>query len=299
MNDWPLVSVLMTSFNREEFISDSIQSVLNQTYSNFELIIVDDCSTDGTIKKVNSFNDARIKIYQNEENIGQFPNRNLAASYAQGTLLFYVDSDDLILENTLSHIVSLFLRFPTAHFLTLNRDPFYQVEGVINSTEMVRRHFFECSNLHYGPGATAITKELFHAIGGFPLNYGPAGDNFYNLQAALNTDVIICKLEFLNYRRHDGQEINNPKAYLYHGYNYFFDIIKNEKMPLTNDEKKYFILKNKQRFFINTFLYFLKSGDFRGASYATKISKLRLLDVLEVLIKFNRHVKSVREINHS
>jgi glycosyltransferase involved in cell wall biosynthesis len=68
----PLVSVLMTSYNREKYIGEAIESVLESTYNNFELIIVDDCSTDNTVKIAKSFaeKDARVKVFCNDKNPG-------------------------------------------------------------------------------------------------------------------------------------------------------------------------------------------------------------------------------------
>src|ERR1041384_7268362 len=99
MNFNPLVSVLMTAYNREDYIAEAIESVLASTYTNFELIIVDDCSSDNTVAIAKEYKakDKRIKVYVNEKNLGDYPNRNKAASYANGDFLMYVDSDDKIL----------------------------------------------------------------------------------------------------------------------------------------------------------------------------------------------------------
>ena len=89
MNIQPLVSVLMTSYNRENYIAEAIESVLASTYKNFELIIVDDRSKDRTVEIARSYEskDDRVKVYINEKNLGDYPNRNKAASYAKG---FYI-----------------------------------------------------------------------------------------------------------------------------------------------------------------------------------------------------------------
>lgn len=93
MND--LVSIIMPSYNTERFIADSIQSVLNQTYQNWELIIVDDCSTDNTDTVVASFTDSRIKYLKNEKNSGAAVSRNRALREARGKWIAFLDSDDL------------------------------------------------------------------------------------------------------------------------------------------------------------------------------------------------------------
>ena len=94
----PLVSVLMTAYNREKYIEEAIGSVLASTYTYFELIIVDDCSKDKTVEIAKKYErmDERVKVYINETNLGDYPNRNKAASYASGEYLKYVDSDDLV-----------------------------------------------------------------------------------------------------------------------------------------------------------------------------------------------------------
>lgn len=91
-----LVSIIMPSWNTANFIKDSIQSVLNQTYENWELLIVDDCSTDKTYEVIAPFlDDTRIKYFQNEKNIGAALTRNKAMREAQGEWIAFLDSDDL------------------------------------------------------------------------------------------------------------------------------------------------------------------------------------------------------------
>lgn len=90
-----LVSVIMPSYNTARFIGSTIESVLAQTYTNFEIIIVDDCSTDDTDKIVGSFDDRRIKYLKNEVNGGAAVCRNRALREAKGEYIAFLDSDDL------------------------------------------------------------------------------------------------------------------------------------------------------------------------------------------------------------
>lgn len=89
-----LVSIIMPSYNTEKYISDSIESVIAQTYRNWELIIVDDCSTDNSLDVIRSFNDKRIIILQNEKNSGAAISRNYALREAKGKWIAFLDSDD-------------------------------------------------------------------------------------------------------------------------------------------------------------------------------------------------------------
>ncbi|WP_195600003.1 glycosyltransferase family 2 protein [Longibaculum muris] len=91
-----LVSIIMPSYNTANYIEESIQSVLNQTYTNWELIIVDDCSTDNTDEIISKFlEDKRIHYFKNEKNLGAAVSRNKALREANGRWITFLDSDDL------------------------------------------------------------------------------------------------------------------------------------------------------------------------------------------------------------
>ena len=90
-----LVSIIMPSYNTASFISKTIESVLNQTYKNWELLIVDDCSTDDTDEIVSKYNDKRIVYLKNEKNSGAAISRNRALRNAKGKWIAFLDSDDL------------------------------------------------------------------------------------------------------------------------------------------------------------------------------------------------------------
>ena len=91
-----LVSIIMPSYNTENYIAASIQSVLDQTYQNWELLLVDDCSTDDTDAVVAPFlSDARIRYLKNEQNSGAAISRNRALREAKGRWIAFLDSDDL------------------------------------------------------------------------------------------------------------------------------------------------------------------------------------------------------------
>lgn len=90
-----LVSIIMPSYNTAKFIPETIQSVLAQTYTNWELIIVDDCSADDTDAVVAGFPDPRIRYLKNERNSGAAVSRNYALREAKGRWIAFLDSDDL------------------------------------------------------------------------------------------------------------------------------------------------------------------------------------------------------------
>ena len=93
----PLITVVTSYYNDQDFLADAISSVLNQTYTNFELIICDDCSKDNTRNILTEYSkiDSRIKLHFNETNLGFKSNFENGVSFAQGDFIAFSDQDDI------------------------------------------------------------------------------------------------------------------------------------------------------------------------------------------------------------
>ncbi|WP_343696171.1 glycosyltransferase family 2 protein [Flavobacterium sp.] len=115
MND--LVSILTPTYNTEKFIRATIESVQNQTYENWEMILVDDASTDKTVSVIEEFTekDSRIKLFKLEKNSGNGFARNAALDKASGKYIAYLDADDVWFSDKLEKQI---------HFLKTNNQPF-------------------------------------------------------------------------------------------------------------------------------------------------------------------------------
>jgi len=96
---YPLVNIIMSVYNSEEWINYSVKSILNQTYKNIELIVIDDCSTDNTKTILESYNDSRIKLVLNNKNMGLTNNLNHALFLCKGKYVARMDADDIAYEN--------------------------------------------------------------------------------------------------------------------------------------------------------------------------------------------------------
>ena len=109
LNNFPKVSVLITAYNYASFLPEAIDSVLSQTYDNFELLIIDNCSTDTTVEIVKEYmkKDARIKLHINESNIGMFRNYNQALLLAQGDYIKFLNADDKFHPDVLKKFVNI------------------------------------------------------------------------------------------------------------------------------------------------------------------------------------------------
>lgn len=103
-----LVSIITPNYNCKNFIAQTIESVLSQTYTNWEMVIVDDCSTDGSyeIALEYSVKDSRIKVLRNEKNSGAAISRNKAIENAKGEFIAFLDSDDLWLPEKLERQIA-------------------------------------------------------------------------------------------------------------------------------------------------------------------------------------------------
>jgi glycosyltransferase involved in cell wall biosynthesis len=166
----PLVSVLLTTYNREKYMAEAIESVLASTFTDFELIIVDDASTDRTVEISKSYaeKDSRVRLYVNETNLGDYPNRNKVASYAKGKYLKYIDSDDVMYEHCLQVMVSSMEKFPEGGFgLCAVQDPYIPYPVVIPSKQAYLEHFDSYGHFYRAPGSAIIKREVFEKIGGF------------------------------------------------------------------------------------------------------------------------------------
>ncbi|MEZ6126158.1 MAG: glycosyltransferase family 2 protein [Planctomycetaceae bacterium] len=112
----PKISVLVTVFNRELWLEQTLHSILSSTFTDFEVIVVDDCSTDDSpmIARRVAEADHRILFVQNDANLGDYGNRMKVASLASGDYLKYVDSDELIYPHTLQVMIDAMNRYPDA-----------------------------------------------------------------------------------------------------------------------------------------------------------------------------------------
>jgi glycosyltransferase involved in cell wall biosynthesis len=159
-----MISILMTSFNREKFIANAIESVLSSTFHNWELIISDDASSDKTVEIIQTYlqKDDRIKLFVNDKNIGDYANRNKVASYAKGTYLKYLDSDDMLYPWTLGAMYYCMEKNPNAAIgfsSNVHLDTLLPIE--LSPKDVYILYFFKGFLLGIGPSGTIIKRTVF------------------------------------------------------------------------------------------------------------------------------------------
>jgi hypothetical protein len=208
----PLISVLLTSYNRERYLAESIESVLAQTHRDFELIITDNCSTDRSAEIARAYaqQDDRIRLTINERNLGQFENRRVAASLAQGRYLKYHDSDDVMYRHCLAVMVEALDAEPRAGFaLSGSRDwPGGKCPMLLTPRLAYEREYLGAGLFQGGPACALFRTEVFRRLGGFP-EAGVASDYLFWIHACATENVLLVSGDLFYYRVHPNQELAN------------------------------------------------------------------------------------------
>lgn len=211
----PTISVVMPAFNRERYIGAAIESVLAQTFTDFELIVVDDRSTDGTVAVAAAVaaRDPRVRVVVNDRNLGQFANRNRAAALATGTYLKYHDSDDIMYPHCLETMLNALQQYPEAGFaLSASRYwdggpcPMLSTPRLSYAREFLGFGMFMC-----GPACALFRTDTFRSLGGFE-EAGVSSDHLFWLRACARVPVVLVSADLFWYRLHEGQELSSVRA---------------------------------------------------------------------------------------
>ena len=198
------VSVLIPTYNRARFLPDAIRSVLEQTFQDFELIVVDDGSTDGTEELVRRFPRAR---YVRQEHAGISAARNRALVEAKGRLVAWLDSDDMWHREKLEKQVAYLDAHPECRLVFCRVHYFLDdgLEAVPGYADTASR-FNDC-RINTDLKSACIDMELYRRIGGYSLDHQVGEDTEWVIRtAAASVDVGHCLPEALyRYRIHTGQ----------------------------------------------------------------------------------------------
>jgi hypothetical protein len=213
----PLVSVLLTSWNREAFIAESIESVLAQTLTDFELIVSDDQSRDGTVAIADDYarRDPRIRVSVNQRNLGDYANRRQAAGLACGRFLKYHDSDDVMYPHCLQTMVEPLEAEPRAGFALSASGRWIggPCPMLLTPALAYEREYLGSGLFHLGPASAMFRAETFRDLGGFPVA-GVASDYLFWLEACTKVNVLLVPGDLFYYRVHPGQEVSSPASEL-------------------------------------------------------------------------------------
>lgn len=154
----PLVSVLLPVYNSEAYVAGSIESILNQTYSDFEFIIINDGATDNSLSIISSFTDERIRIINNSKNIGLVESLNKGIDFARGKYIARMDADDISLPNRFKQQVNYLEHNPSASVLA-TRVALINADGELTGYWGDDTEFVKSDLIRKG---TAFTNRIAH-----------------------------------------------------------------------------------------------------------------------------------------
>ena len=133
------VSVVTASYNYQDYIKEAIQSVLNQTYKDLELIIVDDCSTDNSVQVINSYKDDRIKLFVNEKNLGLQKTVKRGIENASGEWIVFLESDDILKPDNIEKKVRIAQKYKDVNLIFNDCEFFGDEEKVSDFTVALKK----------------------------------------------------------------------------------------------------------------------------------------------------------------
>jgi glycosyltransferase involved in cell wall biosynthesis len=211
-----LISIGMPIYNGAEFLEQAITSVLSQSFTNIELIIADDCSTDNSEQIYKKFaeKDSRIRIFKHKKNIGSIPNFNFVLKQAKGEYFMWAAQDDYREKNTLEKLLKLHKKFPDAalavsKFLNVYGEKKYEVYPDVNYDNSNTKantliSFLKTDNLSffYGLHKTNILKKT----GGYFVDSRPLfkSSDFLTIYNVLLEGKLVYTSEILFYKRDTG-----------------------------------------------------------------------------------------------
>lgn len=206
----PLVTVVIPAFNPGNYLRLAVQSILCQTFKDFELIVIDDGSTDGSFEQLANERDFRLRLVHNERNLGLVKTRNLGIDLARAPLLAVLDSDDIAKPNRLQLQVERFISDPDLVLLGSCADVIDstgQVCGSIDTREyldadirksMLRVNWFIQSSVMF-------RTEVVRNLGGYPANIPIAEDYALWLKIIAAHKVGNLRERLVQYRVHGAQ----------------------------------------------------------------------------------------------
>jgi len=169
----PLVSIIIPTYNRARLLGRAIQSILNQTYPNFEIIVVDDCSSDNTENVVRSFCDERMRYIRHEKNKGAVAARNTGIKAARGEYIAFQDSDDEWLSEKLEKQVRAFkfgpsdlgVVYTSFWLIDSGRKTYFPSSDVKQTEGNLHQALLEANFI--GTSTAVVRKECFEKTGMF------------------------------------------------------------------------------------------------------------------------------------
>ncbi|MEP7144207.1 MAG: glycosyltransferase [Ferruginibacter sp.] len=221
------ISIILPVYNGIPYLQYAIQSVLKQTYQNFEFLILDDCSTDGSWAYLNKIDDERVQLFKNDNNKGLFFNLNFLIRQSATPIIKLWSQDDIMYENCIEKIVAFHSRHPQIGFSYTARH-YIDAEGKsidmditddtpdIVSTRLHARIAFFTGSIAGNIANVAINRAALDKVGLFNEQMKISGDFEMWVRLAKDYPVGFIREPLVQLRNHKGQLSGQGKYYIYH-----------------------------------------------------------------------------------
>lgn len=286
-------SIIIPLYNKEKHIKTTIESALAQTFQNFEIIVVNDGSTDGSKEVVEGINDDRIQLF-NKKNQGVSHARNYGIEKATSSLIVFLDADDLWETDHLENLKALYEAFPncglyaTAYLRKNNRISIPSVYKNIPTTKNwmgIVADYFESSSVNCiaWTSAVMIPKSVLEVIGNFDENItlGAGEDIDLWLRIALKYPVAFSNKVTATHNLHSDNRISNSNTNL----RQFIDLDRYENEAKTNPSLKKYLDLNR---FSIAIQYILADNAEKAKVLISKINTTNLNTKQLTLLKLNK-----------
>jgi len=248
MSNKPKVSVLIPTFNYAHFLHETITSVLNQTFADYELIIVDNHSTDDTDKVVaKHLHDARVSYYKNEKNLGISGNLNACLRYAKGEYIKFLCADDKFHPQLLEKFVAVMETYPQVSLVTCDKEVFHAKSFVtrvpVSHLRDGKTALLDTLNDHcwIGEPSSVMFRSKDLGVGQFTTDYSMHIDWEMWLRILTVGDCYVIPEALSLIRYHPGQHARKMKRLKYilcfEEYNLAKDVQQNSKFDYDLKDK--------------------------------------------------------------
>ena len=207
----PFFSIIIPTYNREKHIADTLQSVINQSFSDFEVLVIDNQSVDLTKEIIETIKDKRVFFYQNEQNYERCYSRNRGIDLARGKYILLLDSDDLYEENHLENWYQFILKtyekddtFFVSDKQILNSEKFIQHNPILTSKQHPTTYFFLNPII---PGQVCVPAKMFKKYK-FRNELLIFEDAAMWMELALENRVVFNSISTFVYRLHEDNSVN-------------------------------------------------------------------------------------------
>lgn len=220
-----LLSIITPVFNAEKTVKKAIQSILHQSYSDFEFLIIDDCSTDNSWQIIESFKDKRIRLFRNESNLGSLRSRNKLFSEVRGEIIVFQDADDYSVPNRLQEIVDYFKIHPNTILIGSNANYFDEKTSFLRTSMKPSEHDDILRNMQSNIAiifaTSAVRNSLFQSIGGFRDYFFDLGNYDYDWLYRITERFEVGNINLPLYNifiqnTSNSKTIQNPKKLIGH-----------------------------------------------------------------------------------